>query len=88
MAGGFLYKNLLKGKMQNEKEVCVILKRDWGRSYVCKVKIKIDGVYYDVDRILKDGNNYIKIRDLEQVGFKISNEGNVALQKQNKYGFC
>lgn len=57
----------------------MILKRDWGRSYVCKVKIKIDGVYYDVDRILKDGNNYIKIRDLEQVGFKISNEGNVAL---------
>lgn len=57
----------------------MILKRDWGRSYVCIVKIKIDGVYYDVDRILKDGNNYIKIRDLEQVGFKISNEGNVAL---------
>lgn len=44
-----------------------------------KSKIKINGKYYDVSRILKDGNNFIKIRDLEKAGFRISNEGNVAV---------
>ena len=44
-----------------------------------KSKIKVNGKYYDVDRILKDGTNYIKIRDLAQAGFKISNEGNIAV---------
>ena len=44
-----------------------------------KSKVKINDKYYDVDRILKDGTNYIKIRDLEQAGFKISNEGNIAV---------
>lgn len=44
-----------------------------------KAKIKINGVYYTVSRILKDGINYIKIRDLAQAGFKISNEKDVAV---------
>lgn len=42
-------------------------------------KIKVNGKYYPVSRILKDGNNYIKIRDLEKAGFKISSEGNIAV---------
>lgn len=42
-------------------------------------KIKINGKYYTVSRILKDGTNYIKIRDLAQAGFKISNEKDVAV---------
>lgn len=42
-------------------------------------KIKVNGKYYTISRILKDGNNYIKIRDLEKAGFKISNEGSVAV---------
>ena len=42
-------------------------------------KIKVNGQYYTISRILKDGNNYIKIRDLEKAGFKISNEGSVAV---------
>lgn len=44
-----------------------------------KSKIKVNGKYYEVDRILKDGTNYIKVRDLEQAGFKISSEGNIAV---------
>lgn len=44
-----------------------------------KAKIKINGVYYTVSRILKDGINYIKIRDLAQAGFKISNEKDIAV---------
>lgn len=46
-------------------------------------KIKINGQYYTVSRILKDGTNYIKIRDLEKAGFKISNEGNIAIIEYN-----
>lgn len=46
-------------------------------------KIKINGQYYTVSRILKDGTNYIKIRDLEKAGFKISNEGNIAVIEYN-----
>lgn len=42
-------------------------------------KIKVNGKYYTISRILKDGNNYIKIRDLEKAGFKISNEGSIAV---------
>lgn len=42
-------------------------------------KIKINGQYYTISRILKDGNNYIKIRDLEKAGFKISSEGSIAV---------
>lgn len=44
-----------------------------------KSKIKVNGKYYEVDRILKDGTNYIKVRDLEQAGFKISSEGSIAV---------
>ena len=42
-------------------------------------KIKVNGKYFTISRILKDGNNYIKIRDLEKAGFKISNEGSIAV---------
>lgn len=42
-------------------------------------KIKINGTLYLVDRILKDGANYIKVRDLEKAGFVISNEGSMAV---------
>lgn len=44
-----------------------------------KAKIKINGVYYTVSRILKDGINYIKIRDLAQAGFTVTNEKDVAV---------
>ena len=42
-------------------------------------KIKINGKYYTVSRILVNGTNYIKIRDLEQAGIKISNENDIAV---------
>lgn len=42
--------------------------------------MKVDGQYLLVRRILKDGTNYIAIRDIaDSLGFDISNEGNVAV---------
>lgn len=45
-----------------------------------KGKIIVDGKEYQVDRILKEGANYIKIRDLaDALGYKISNQGSTAV---------
>lgn len=43
-----------------------------------KIKIKIDGKYYELTGIFKDNTNYIKVRDLEKAGFIIGNEENIA----------
>lgn len=43
-----------------------------------KSKIIVDGKEIEVERILKDGTNYIKIRDLaEDFGYSISNNGSI-----------
>ena len=43
-----------------------------------QVKIKIDGKTYEVNRILKDGTNYVKIRDIaDAVGYEISSKGSI-----------
>lgn len=45
-----------------------------------KGKIIVDGKEYTVERILKDGTNYIKIRDIaDALGYKISNQGSTAV---------
>ncbi len=64
------------------KGVCSFYGKEYRRDegeMVEQAKIKINGVVYPVERILKDGTNYIKIRDLEQAGFQISNEGSMAV---------
>lgn len=42
-------------------------------------KIKINGKIYEAERILKDGTNFVKVRDLEKAGFKVENEGSMAV---------
>lgn len=42
------------------------------------VKIKIDGKYYDVEGMLVNGTNYIKVRDFSKAGYKIGFEGAIA----------
>lgn len=43
-------------------------------------KIIVDGVTYPVDIVLKDGTNYIKVRDLAAIlGLKVSNIGSTAV---------
>ena len=45
-----------------------------------KCKIIINGKEHTVERILKDGTNYIKIRDVaEAIGYDVTSKGNVAV---------
>ena len=48
-----------------------------------KSAVKVDGKRVEVRRILKDGTNYIAVRDIaEALGYNISNEGNMAVLKK------
>lgn len=48
-----------------------------------KGKIIVDGKEYAVERILKDGTNYIKIRDIADVlGYNVNNQGSTAVLKK------
>lgn len=50
------------------------------REVVEKSKIIVDGKEIAVERILKDGTNYIKVRDLAAaLGLDVSNKGNIAV---------
>ena len=58
--------------------------KDWkgkGESEVVeKCKMIINGKEYTVERILKDGTNYIKIRDVaDAIGYDVTSKGNVAV---------
>lgn len=45
-----------------------------------KCKIIIDGKEHTVERILKDGTNYIKIRDVaEAIGYDVTGKGSIAV---------
>lgn len=45
-----------------------------------QAKLIIDGREFIVDRILKDGTNYIKIRDIADVlGYEVSSKGSIAV---------
>lgn len=50
------------------------------REMVEKSKIIVDGKEIAVERILKDGTNYVKIRDIAAaLGLEVSNRGNIAV---------
>lgn len=50
-----------------------------------KSKIIVDGKEYPVARILKDGTNYVKIRDLAAaLDLEVGNKGNVAVLSRKK----
>ena len=42
-------------------------------------RIKINGKEYFVERVFINDTNYIKVRDFEKAGFKISYEGDMAI---------
>ena len=47
---------------------------------VTKAKMIIDGKEIEVERILKDGTNYIKIRDIAKaLDLEVSNKGNIPI---------
>ena len=50
------------------------------REVVEKSKIIVDGKEVAVERILKDGTNYVKVRDLAAaLNLEVSNKGNIAV---------
>ena len=50
-----------------------------------KSKIIVDGREVAVDRILKDGTNYVKVRDIAAaLDLKVSNKGNIAVLETKK----
>lgn len=50
------------------------------REVVEKSKMIIDGKEVAVERILKDGTNYVKVRDIAAaLGLEVSNKGNIAV---------
>ena len=45
----------------------------------------VDGKDIEVERILKDGTNYIKIRDIAKaLDLEVSNKGNIAVLNHKK----
>ena len=62
----------------------------WGKfkervvdEMVEKSAVKVDGKRVEVRRILKDGTNYIAVRDIAAaLGYNISNEGNMAVMRK------
>ena len=47
---------------------------------VTKAKVIVDGKEVEVERILKNGTNYIKIRDIAKaLDLEVSNKGNVQI---------
>jgi N-acetylmuramoyl-L-alanine amidase len=46
---------------------------------VKNLKVKINGTYYEIEGLVVNDRNYIKVRDLEKAGFKIDNEGSIAV---------
>ena len=46
---------------------------------IIKKEIKMNGQTYVVDTIFKDNRNFIAVRELEKLGIKVSNEGNMAV---------
>ena len=45
-----------------------------------KCKVIIDGKEHVAERILKDGTNYIKIRDVaDAIGYNITSKGSIAV---------
>lgn len=56
-----------------------------GDEMVEKIRVIVDGKEIEVDRILKDGYNYIKIRDIANLmGYNLSNKGSIPmLTKKN-----
>ena len=53
------------------------------KEMVEKAKFIVDGKAYTVERILKDGTNYIKIRDIADVmGYENSNQGSTAVLRK------
>jgi N-acetylmuramoyl-L-alanine amidase len=74
-----LYNYQTMAKAIAEGILGINIKEEEEVAEVKQLKVKINGKYYDITGVFVDGCNYIKVRDLEKAGFKISNEGSTAV---------
>ena len=52
---------------------------------ITRVKMIVDGKEVEVERILKNGVNYVKIRDIAAaLDLKVSNKGNIPVLESKK----
>lgn len=59
------------------------VKQEVDDEVVEQAKIIVDGKEYAVERILKDGTNYIKIRDIAAaLGYEVGNQGSTAVLRK------
>lgn len=72
--------NKVKGSIGKKIAEAILNKKidDTTNTSSNKIKIKIDGKYYDLEGIFKGGTNYLKVRELEKANFKIGFEDEVA----------
>ena len=62
------------------KDIDYTVKQEVDDEVAEQAKLIVNGKEYTVERILKDGTNYIKIRDIADVlGYEISNQGSTAV---------
>lgn len=62
------------------KDIDYTVKQEVDDEVVEQAKLIVNGKEYTVERILKDGTNYIKIRDIADVlGYEISNQESTAV---------
>lgn len=62
------------------KDIDYTEKQEVDDEMVGQARLIVNGKEYTVERILKDGTNYIKIRDIADVlGYGISNQGSTAV---------
>ncbi len=82
-----------KYRKQVAEAICKGVCQYFGQYYqpqkeVCQVEqasIIVDGKEYEIQRILKDGNNYIKVRDIaDALGYHVTNKGNIPVLTKQK----
>ena len=62
------------------KDIDYTVKEDVDDEVVEQARLIVNGKEYTVDRILKDGTNYIKIRDIADVlGYEVTSKGSIAV---------
>lgn len=62
------------------KDIDYTVKKEVDDEMVEQAKLIVNGKEYTVERILKDGTNYIKIRDIADVlGYEVTSKGSIAV---------
>lgn len=62
------------------KDIDYTTERKGENEMIERTKLIVNGKEYTVERILKDGTNYVKIRDIADIlGYEVSSKGSIAV---------